>query len=43
MPASPESDGHPDEPPAGPADYPALSAGWGAALATVVLASRDKG
>jgi hypothetical protein len=44
VPASPESDGHLEhDPPARPADYAALSAGWGAALATVLLASRDKG
>jgi uncharacterized protein DUF1360 len=44
VPASPHSDGRPaDDPPARPVDYAALSAGWGAALATVLLASRDKG
>jgi hypothetical protein len=44
VPASSHSDGRPaDDPPARPADYAALSAGWGAALATVLLASRDKG
>ena len=31
------------EPRARPADYAAISAGWGAALATLLLASRDKG
>jgi uncharacterized protein DUF1360 len=31
------------DPPVRPADYAALSAGWGAALATVLLAARDKG
>jgi hypothetical protein len=30
-------------PPARPRDYAALSAGWGAALCTVLLAARDKG
>jgi hypothetical protein len=35
---------HPtDDPPARPADYAALSAGWGAALGTVLIAARDKG
>jgi hypothetical protein len=38
---------HSDSPPAGPPartrDYAALSAGWGAALGTVLLAARDKG
>jgi hypothetical protein len=44
VPASPHDDGHrPDDPPARPVDYAALSAGWAAALATVLLASRDKG
>jgi hypothetical protein len=43
VPASPQSDGHRDDPPVRPADYAALSAGWGAALATVLLAARDKG
>jgi Protein of unknown function (DUF1360) len=43
VPASPLSDGHRDDPPVRPADYAALSAGWGAALATVLLAARDKG
>src|SRR4051794_5538518 len=33
----------PNDPPTRPLDYAALSAGWGAALATVLLASRDKG
>jgi len=42
--SSQSSDGHRDDrPPARPVDYAALSAGWGAALATVLLASRDKG
>jgi hypothetical protein len=31
------------DPPARPADYAALSAGWGAALGTVLIAARDKG
>jgi hypothetical protein len=31
------------EPPARPADYAALSAGWAAALGTVLVAARDKG
>jgi hypothetical protein len=49
VPASSSSDGRPadgrpaDDRPARPVDYAALSAGWGAALATVLLASRDKG
>jgi len=44
VPATPPSDGRPPgEPPARPLDYAALSAGWAAALATVLLASRDKG
>jgi hypothetical protein len=44
VPASSDSDGRgADEPPARAVDYAALSAGWGAALATVLLASRDKG
>jgi hypothetical protein len=33
----------PDDPPARPVDYAALSAGWGAALGTVLVAARDKG
>jgi hypothetical protein len=32
-----------EPPPARPRDYAALSAGWGAALGTVLLAARDKG
>jgi uncharacterized protein DUF1360 len=32
-----------DESPARPTDYAAISAGWGAALATLLLAARDKG
>src|SRR3954454_951222 len=32
-----------DGPPASPRDYATLSAGWGAALGTVLLAARDKG
>jgi hypothetical protein len=32
-----------DDPPARPIDYAALSAGWGAALGTVLIAARDKG
>ena len=32
-----------DDPPARPVDYAALSAGWGAALGTVLVAARDKG
>jgi Protein of unknown function (DUF1360) len=44
VPASPDSDGHLEhEPPVRPVDYAALSAGWAAALATVLLASREKG
>jgi Protein of unknown function (DUF1360) len=44
VPASSHADGHrPDDPPVRPVDYAALSAGWAAALATVLLASRDKG
>jgi hypothetical protein len=44
VPASSDDDGHrADDPPARPVDYAALSAGWGAALATLLLASRDKG
>src|SRR3954467_14344645 len=44
VPASSHADGHrADDPPVRPVDYAALSAGWGAALATVLLASRDKG
>lgn len=31
------------DPPARPADYAAISAGWSAALGTLLLASRDKG
>jgi hypothetical protein len=34
---------HTDESPARPVDYAALSAGWGAALGTVLVAARDKG
>jgi hypothetical protein len=34
---------HAPEPPVRPVDYAALSAGWGAALGTVLLAARDKG
>src|SRR4051794_19973075 len=37
------SDFSPDGPAARPRDYAALSAGWGAALGTVLLAARDKG
>src|SRR4051812_42170853 len=37
------TDPSPDGPPARPRDYATLSAGWGAALATLLLASRDKG
>jgi Protein of unknown function (DUF1360) len=37
------SDFSPDGPPARRRDYAALSAGWGAALGTVLLAARDKG
>jgi Protein of unknown function (DUF1360) len=33
----------PDDPAARPLDYAALSAGWGAALGTVLVAARDKG
>jgi Protein of unknown function (DUF1360) len=33
----------PEDPPARPVDYAALSAGWGAALGTVLVAARDKG
>src|SRR4051812_19030647 len=33
----------PDDPAARPVDYAALSAGWGAALGTVLVAARDKG
>jgi hypothetical protein len=33
----------PREPPTRPANYAALSAGWAAALGTLLLASRDKG
>jgi hypothetical protein len=44
VPASSHPDGHAaGDPPARPVDYAALSAGWGAALATVLLAARDKG
>jgi hypothetical protein len=32
-----------DDPPVRPADYAALSAGWGAALGTLLLVTRDKG
>jgi hypothetical protein len=32
-----------DDPPARPVDYAALSAGWGAALGTLLVAARDKG
>jgi Protein of unknown function (DUF1360) len=39
VPRSPDA----DEPPAGAVDYAALSAGWGAALGTVLLAARGKG
>jgi hypothetical protein len=40
----PRLDVHPpDDPPARPVDYAALSAGWGAALGTVLVAARDKG
>ena len=39
----PPSSSYRDEPPVRPADYAALSAGWGAALGTVLLAARDKG
>jgi hypothetical protein len=35
--------GQEDEPPVRPLDYAALSAGWGAALGTLLLAARDKG
>jgi hypothetical protein len=37
------SDSSPAGPPARRRDYAALSAGWGAALGTVLLAARDKG
>jgi hypothetical protein len=37
------SDRSTDGPPARPRDYATLSAGWGAALGTLLLASRDKG
>ena len=44
VPASHDSDGRPGaDPPARPRDYAALSAGWGAALGTLLLAARDKG
>jgi uncharacterized protein DUF1360 len=44
VPASHHSDGRPaGAPPARPRDYAALSAGWGAALGTLLLAARDKG
>jgi Protein of unknown function (DUF1360) len=33
----------PDDPAARPVDYAALSAGWGAALGTLLVAARDKG
>jgi hypothetical protein len=33
----------PEDPAARPVDYAALSAGWGAALGTVLVAARDKG
>jgi Protein of unknown function (DUF1360) len=33
----------PEDPPARPVDYAALSAGWGAALGTLLVAARDKG
>jgi len=44
VPASSHADGHrADDPPVRPVDYAALSAGWAAALATVLVATRDKG
>ena len=44
MPASQHSDGRsPADPPARTRDYATLSAGWGAALGTLLLAARDKG
>src|SRR3954471_11118372 len=44
VPASQQSDGRRGaDPPVRPRDYAALSAGWGAALGTLLLASRDKG
>jgi hypothetical protein len=43
VPASHDSDGRPGAPPARPRDYAALSAGWGAALGTLLLAARNKG
>jgi hypothetical protein len=39
VPAASDDDAHP----VSPADYAALSAGWGAALGTVLLAARGKG
>ena len=39
----PPSDASAPGPRARPRDYAALSAGWGAALGTVLLAARDKG
>src|SRR5919197_2845885 len=39
VPRSPDA----DQPPAGAGDYAALSAGWGAALGTLLLAARGKG
>jgi uncharacterized protein DUF1360 len=33
----------PNDPPTRPLDYAALSAGWGAALGTLLIAARDKG
>src|SRR3954470_8082509 len=44
MPRSQDSNGRAAcDPPVRPRDYAALSAGWGAALGTVLLAARDKG
>jgi hypothetical protein len=42
--SAPESRIHAvDDPPARPVDYATLSAGWGAALGTLLIAARDKG
>jgi hypothetical protein len=44
VPASQHSDGRSAaDPPVRPRDYATLSAGWGAALGTLLLAARDKG
>jgi hypothetical protein len=44
VPVSQHSDGRSTaEPPVRPRDYATLSAGWGAALGTLLLAARDKG